>query len=207
MQQPVEDMSHEMFWRQLLRHMVSESPSVVTASVATSLLSDDGQIRLTAQARDKSTFLPAGDATVEARIEGPGSMSESLTLRPEQLKEGTYFADWNATKPGAYLAEVVARHEGKELGRDVVSFRRENGIAESFHREQNRDLLEKLASETGGHYFRARDANRLVDEISYSEAGITARESMDLWNMPIVFLIALLLRGSEWLLRRKWGAV
>jgi len=25
--------------------------------------------------------------------------------------------------------------------------------------------------------------------------------------MPVVFLLALLLRGSEWVLRRKWGVV
>ncbi len=44
-------------------------------------------------------------------------------------------------------------------------------------------------------------------EISFTEAGITARENQDLWDMPIVFLLALALRAGEWLLRRKWGAV
>ena len=29
----------------------------------------------------------------------------------------------------------------------------------------------------------------------------------DLWNMPAVFLLLLLLRSSEWLLRRRWGVV
>ena len=51
-------------------------------------------------------------------------------------------------------AEVTARRGTQELGHDLDHFRRENGVAENFHREQNRDLLEKLASETGGHYFR-----------------------------------------------------
>jgi hypothetical protein len=206
MQQPVEDMSHEMFWRQLLRWVVSETPSRVNASTETALLSDDGKIRLRADVR-QATYLPAGDAIVEARIEGPGGISESLALRPEQLKEGVYSAEWNASKPGSYLAEVTARQGSEEIGRDVVSFRRENGVAENFHREQNRELLEKLASETGGHYFRSQDANRLIDDISYSEAGITGRETKDLWNMPIVFLAAIFLRSAEWLLRRRWGVV
>ena len=43
--------------------------------------------------------------------------------------------------------------------------------------------------------------------ISYSEAGITTRETRDLWDMPVVFLLALTIRASEWLLRRKWGVV
>jgi uncharacterized membrane protein len=206
MQQPVEDMSHEMFWRQLLRWVVSESPSRVNGSVERTLLSDSGQIRLTADVRD-ATYMPANDATVEARVEGPEGISESIVLRPEQRKEGIYSAQWNAPKQGAYLAEVTARRGTQELGHDLISFRRENGVAENFHHEQNRDLLEKLASETGGHYFRSRDAGGLVDDIAYSDAGITARETMDLWNMPIVFLLAIGLRAAEWLLRRRWSVV
>jgi hypothetical protein len=102
---------------------------------------------------------------------------------------------------------VSAKRGQQELGRDVVTFRRENGVAENFHREQNRELLEKLASQTGGRYYRPEDAGRLTQEITYSDAGITVRETKDLWDMPAVFFLALLLRSSEWLLRRKWGVV
>jgi len=86
-------------------------------------------------------------------------------------------------------------------------FRREDGVAENFHLTQNRELLEKLAEQTGGRYYPAARASHLPEDISYSEAGITTRETKDLWDMPVVFLAALLLRGSEWLLRRKWGVV
>jgi len=30
------------------------------------------------------------------------------------------------------------------------------------------------------------------------------RQTLDLWNMPLVFLLLVLLKGSEWLLRRRW---
>ena len=46
-----------------------------------------------------------------------------------------------------------------------------------------------------------------MDDIAYSDAGITARETMDLWNMPIVFLLAIGLRAAEWLFRRRWSVV
>jgi hypothetical protein len=80
-------------------------------------------------------------------------------------------------------------------------------VAEHFRAEQNRELLEKLSSQTGGRYYRPSEIARLGQEINYSEAGITVRETRDLWNMPIIFLAALLLRSGEWLLRRKWGVV
>ena len=105
------------------------------------------------------------------------------------------------------MAEVVVRQGKQEAGRDVLVFRREDGVAENFRTTQNRELLEKLAEQTGGHYYTANRTSRLVEDIAYSEAGITTRETKDLWDMPVVFLAALLLRASEWMLRRKWGAV
>jgi hypothetical protein len=102
---------------------------------------------------------------------------------------------------------VTAAKANEELGRDVLTFARMDGVAENFHTEQNRELLEKLSSQTGGRYWKPQDLSKLPGEISYSEAGITVRDTKDLWNMPVIFLLILLLRSSEWLLRRKWGVV
>jgi hypothetical protein len=33
------------------------------------------------------------------------------------------------------------------------------------------------------------------------------RETRDLWDMPAIFLLLLMLRSGEWLLRRKWGVI
>jgi hypothetical protein len=118
--------------------------------------------------------------------------------------------DWTAEKPGAYLAEVTAESAGnqpQELGRDVLTFQREDGVAENFRTEQNRPLLEQLAAETGGRYWNPSELKNLPRDISYSEAGISVRTTKELWNMPIVFLLLLGLPTCEWLLRRKWGVL
>src|SRR5271166_902924 len=205
MLQPVSDMSHEIFWRQLLRWLVSVTPSRVVASSSKAVVQDEGKVKLRAEVRDL-TYLPTSDATVEAHITGSG-VSQTVELHPDPLKQGSYEADWEAERPGSYVAEIVAQRGKDELGRGVVIVRREDGVAENFHLEQNRELLEKLSSQTGGRYYRPDEVKKLGDEISYSEAGITVRENKDLWDMPIVFFLALLLRSSEWLLRRKWGVV
>ncbi len=119
------------------------------------------------------------------------------SLRPQPLEEGVYSGDWTAEKPGSYVAEIIAGREQEELGRDVLSFRREDGVAENFHTAQNRELLEKLSDQTGGRYYKPDDASKLASDISYSEAGITARETRDLWDMPIVFLLALGIRAER----------
>ena len=48
---------------------------------------------------------------------------------------------------------------------------------------------------------------KLGKDISYSEAGITVRETRDLWDMPVDLPAAAVLRSAEWLLRRKWGVI
>jgi hypothetical protein len=105
------------------------------------------------------------------------------------------------------VTEIIAGREQEEIGHDVLTFRREDGVAENFHTSQNKELLQKLSQQTGGRYYTPAEASKLSKEISYSEAGITARETRDLWDMPVIFLLALGIRASEWLLRRKWGVV
>jgi uncharacterized membrane protein len=200
------DRTHEIFWRQFLRWLVAGTPGPVLSSTPNPVLSDEGSVTLAAEVRDKS-FRSVSDAHVEARILGPGGASTTVELTPKPQEQGAYTAAWNADASGAYLAEIVATRDGEELGRDVVTFRREDGVAENFHTGQNRELLTRLSSETGGRYYAPGETAKLADEIQYSEAGITVRETRDLWDMPAVFLLALMLRSVEWLLRRKWGVV
>jgi uncharacterized membrane protein len=206
MLQPLEDMSHEMFWRQMLRWLVSDTPTRVAASTPRPVLEDDGRVQLRAEVRD-TTYLPTSDAEVQARVVGPDGAAQTVDLHPDSLEQGLYTADTDAGKPGSYVTEITARRGQQELGRGVVTFRRENGVAENFHLEQNRELLEKLSSQTGGRYYRPEEVGRLGEDISYSEAGISIRETKDLWDMPAIFFFALLLCCAEWLLRRRWGVV
>jgi len=209
---PVGDTAHDLFWQQLLRWVVSDAPSRVVASVPSQTLLDSGAITLTADVRD-SNYNPAADAKVEAHILGPSGVSALVEMSPVPDSPGHFQAAWSAPKPGAYLTEITAQrtdaNTGKlaELGRDVLTFQRIDGVAENFHTEQNRELLERLAFQTGGQYWKPADLGKLAASIPYSEAGLTIRDTKGLWDLPLVFLVLLLLRFSEWWLRRKWGVV
>jgi uncharacterized membrane protein len=212
MSSPLGDTAHDLFWQQLLRWLASDTPGHLVASVPAQMLLDNGAVTITAEVRDQQ-YNPAPDAKVEAHILGPSGVSALVEMTPVPDNPGRFQAAWSAPRTGAYLTEVTAQRTDpntrtvKELGRDVLTFQRMDGVAENFHTEQNRDLLERLATQTGGQYWKPADLGKLGSAIPYSQAGVTMRETKDLWDLPLVFLVLLLLRFSEWWLRRKWGIV
>jgi uncharacterized membrane protein len=203
---PHDDKTQPTFWQQILRHLVTDTPGQVTASTPKPVLSDETKVPLRVEVRDKQ-YKPVTDAKVQARFMAPDGASATVELTPQPLEEGIYSGEWTAEKPGTYVADIIAGREQEEIGRDVVTFRREDGVAENFHTSQNRELLEKLSEQTGGRYYKPGEASKLANEISYSEAGISTRETRDLWDMPAIFLLALGILACEWLLRRRWGVV
>jgi hypothetical protein len=61
MSSPVGDTTHDDFWRQLLRWLVTDTPGRVVASVPSQMLFDDGRVQFSADVRDKD-FQPVSDA-------------------------------------------------------------------------------------------------------------------------------------------------
>ena len=74
----------------------------------------------------------------------------TIGYRPVAGQPGLFNAEWKADAPGAYLIETIAKQGETELGRDVLTFQREDGVAENCRAEQNRELLERIATQTGG---------------------------------------------------------
>lgn len=206
MSEALGDPSHNLFFQQLLRWLVADTPGPVIASSSAATLSDTGTLTLTAMVHD-AQFQPARTAHVSAHLTGPANANAVLDMTPSQDVSGQYTATYTAEAAGPYLAEITANDAGKELGRDTLVFQRENGVAEDFHTGANRTLLKQLANDTGGHAWSVSELKDLPRDISYSEAGISVRSTKELWNMPIVFLLLLALPLTEWLLRRKWGIV
>ncbi len=109
-------------------------------------------VPLRVSVRDKKYDTVSG-ATVETTMVRPDGRSDVVQLKPDPLEPGTYAGTYTADKPGTYVAETTAHQDKTDLGRDTLTFRREDGVAENFGAAQNRDLLEKLSSDTGGTYY------------------------------------------------------
>ncbi|MEJ0005780.1 MAG: hypothetical protein WDM77_05185 [Steroidobacteraceae bacterium] len=203
---PLGDPTHSVFWHQMLHWLVADTRGQLDAQVSAGILQDDGHVQLLADVRDKN-YLPAADAVVNARLIGPDRLQADVSLRAVPGLPGRYQTDWTAPAVGTYVADITANQGALSAGRDTIAFQRQDGMAENFHTGQNVALLKSLAADTGGRYWSADDLDGLARAIPFSNAGVSVQKFQDLWNMPALFLTLILLRMTEWLLRRRWGVV
>ena len=63
------------------------------------------------------------------------------------------------------------------------------------------------AEDTGGQVYTRESVSSLPEDITISGAGVTLVEEHDLWDMPAIFLLLVLLMGAEWGFRRVRGLV
>ena len=204
MRMPSTDDSHEIFWRQLMHAVASTAPSRVSVSSERNVYDDERSVRLEAEVRDER-FEPINDATVELQVSPERDAPFSHTMQPSGQNDGRYVATIDAPSTGLYRIEMNARVGNREVGSAVTQVLRNDGVAEHFATYQHRDLLERIAKVTGGRYWPLSKLDGLAGAIPYSKAGIVERQTLDLWNLPIVFLMLLALKLGEWLLRLRWG--
>ncbi len=203
---PVEDRSHESFWQQMLRWLVDGVPTPVTATVARERVDPGTAIRLTATIAD-STYIEVNDAEVIARVTTPTGAIEEVPLGWTVERDGEYAGELRPTEEGEYEVEVVAEREGETLGTSRTYFRAGPGDEEFFGAGRRTAFLQRVAAETGGQAYTPETVSSLPEDVSVTGAGVTLVEDRDLWDMPFLFLLILLLMGSEWGLRRIRGLV
>jgi hypothetical protein len=204
MQLPHEDQRHETFWRQLLQAAATTAPQPVTLTSERVFYGDESTVVLRAEVRDK-TYQPSTDATVSLEVSDGMGPPTAIEMTPVAGERGLYEAAYETTHTGVFRFEAVAKTADEELGRARMAVRREDGVIEHYRVQQNRPLLERLAAATGGSYFAVGDVSRLPEAVSFSEAGSVERQVLELWNIPIAFLLLILLKAGEWLLRLYWG--
>ncbi|HEX6997395.1 MAG TPA: glutamine amidotransferase [Gammaproteobacteria bacterium] len=204
MQLPHEDQRHETFWRQLLQALATGAPRAVTLTADRVFYGDETSVRLRAEVKD-AEFQPADGAKVTVDARRGFAPAGSLELTPVPGERGVYEGTFEAPEPGVYRFEARAERDGETLGTARFAVRRQDGVTEHFGVQQNRALLERLAAATGGTYFTLDELDELPEAVRFSEAGIIERQILELWSMPIFFLLLLALKGGEWLLRLFWG--
>ena len=195
----VEDLSHETFWRQVLRWLVSDVPD-----------------RVEVMAPDESG--PGEGLVVRAAVSDPGYLrANGASAQATVGTGGSVPLEWAADHDGEYRTTVVPDGDGVQeirvravVGRDTLVsepayVRVSSPTAEFFGAAMRPGLLRQVAEETGGRYYALADAVQVARDIVYSASGATVIERHDLWDMPALFVLLLTVLAVEWVWRRRRG--
>jgi hypothetical protein len=202
----LDDMTHETFWRQLLRWLVSYVPETVVASLAEDRISPNEPAQITAEVQDE-TYLRVNNAEVVARVTAPSGTEREISMDWAVDADGEYRASFVPEETGLHTVTVTARKNGEFIGEHVTYTAAEDLPTEYFDAEMRAPLLQRIAEQTGGRFYTPETVATLPEDVSFTESGTTVIEERDLWDMPAIFLLLLGLVGSEWVLRRRRGLV
>ena len=201
---PLEDMTHENLWRQLLRWLVSGVPGPVTVSVSSPRTAPGSAVTILATVTD-ATYLKVNDAQVVAHVKDPSGAERALPLEWTVGKDGEYGARFTPPDKGAYEVRVEAARAGQALGRETAQVQAADLATEYFGAEMRRPLLERIAEETGGRFYTPQTVSALAEDVKYGGGGATVQETKPLWDMPALFLAIVALVSVEWAYRKSRG--
>jgi uncharacterized membrane protein len=201
---PLEDQSHQTFWRQILRWLVSYVPDRLNVATERDRVARGEGVELVASVED-DRYLGINNTNVLAEVIDPTGASAELQMEWSVERDGEYGAGFVPHENGIYEIHVSAFSEGALSGTDTTYVQVGELDTEFYDAEMRAAPLRRIAEETDGRFYSIDDVSTLADDITFSESGTTVIEQRDLWDMPIVFFSLVLLLGGEWSYRRTRG--
>lgn len=190
-------------WRQLVRWLVSD----VTAAVETSAepSSSAGTMRIVTDVRDE-TFAALDGADVKLQVETPENETVEIAAIPDVDQAGRYTAEfWPRTEGGYRVKAVVTAPDGTEIGVAETGWATDAAGEEFKRLGTHRELLESIASESGGRVVDSDELAEFASSLSTGTAPVTERWVFPLWHRPWILALAIMCLCGEWGIRRWKG--
>jgi uncharacterized membrane protein len=201
---PLEDMTHENIWRQLLRWLVDGVPGPVEVHTTAERVEAGEPVTVLADVVD-DTFVELNDAQVIGKVTTPGGAIIDVPMQWTGERNGQYRGTFVTAEQGMYGARVEASRASKPLGVGETHVRAAPGDAEYFDATMHEARLRRIAEDTGGKFYNTETLTALPEDLKYTGRGVTTVEERDLWHMPIVLFLLIALTGAEWAYRRAVG--
>lgn len=203
---PSEDDSNERFWRQVAKWLTTAPKSSLKLDIAKTEYTLKEPVVIEVTAMDK-TFTLTNDAKLRAILVDETGTRKELQLEQVLGKDGLYTARFIPNRYGEYTVTATGTLNGENLGKQQGLFEVKPSYAEFSDAALNIPLLTKLADMSGGKYYPVAEANQLVNQISLVESATSQITDIDIWDLPLIFGMILMLLGLEWFLRKRGGLV
>ncbi len=192
-------------WRQIVRWLVADVPRRIELDARRELGDPGMPVAVRVRVRDPE-YKPLDNAAVELTITPPDGKELKLSADAGDSEAGLYVAKYVPRQPGVYRVHAaVTAADGSAVG-DATAGWTAQPAADEFRRlAPNRDLLARIARETGGEVIPMDGLDRFVADLPTREVPSMEPWAHPLWHHTAVFLLVFLCLTAEWGLRRWKG--
>jgi uncharacterized membrane protein len=200
----LEDQTHELLWRQLLRWLVESVPARLSLDLSAQRIHAGGIVRLRSEVLG-ADFKAQRAAQPRAVLTAPDGSEQTVLLRPQLSRPGVYEGELRLAEPGEYLARVELDDAGqvtRSLETRLLVTRTGN---EYYNSEMNEALLRNIADASNGDFFNPQERDKLIRALDKNSRATPVLLRLELWDMPALFLLLVALLCGEWMYRRWRG--
>ncbi|MCB9653453.1 MAG: hypothetical protein H6729_04875 [Deltaproteobacteria bacterium] len=148
---------------------------------------------------------PSGDdPSGDAHADNAGAV-DRLQTRLETGADGRATFAFHAVPPGTYALRVEANKGRERVGRAEEPLIVEAADVETQAPFPRTELLRALADASGGQYRDVGDGFPAIELRDPERVEVDRSQRVPLWNTFMAVITLLLVAGSEWWLRRRWG--
>ena len=183
----VDDMTHETYWRRMLRWLVDGVPDQVVVDLPQDRVQPDETVMVLAAVGD-ANFEELNNSSVVASVTHPDGDFTDLPMEWTAEKDGEYRTSFTPTAEGFYEVHVEAMSGDEVIGDDTAYIQVAPSDVEYYDSTMRSSLLERIAEETGGRFYTPDTVSSLADDIQYVGGGVTVVEEHDLWDMPALLV-------------------
>ena len=198
--------SPERFWRQVAKWLTTAPKEHIKLDVAKTAYALKEPVVIEVTATDQQ-FQLTNNAKIRAVVLDETGKRRELKFEQVLGKDGRYTARFIPNRYGEYTVTVTGTLDGENLGEQQTLFEVKTSYAEFSNAELNVALLKTLADGSGGKYYTMEEAPQLVNQIPLVESATSKITDVDIWDMPLIFGLVIVLLGFEWFLRKRGGLV
>jgi len=194
----------DLFWRRMLRWLVSGGEFLPGQDVALSIARFPENLGEAVRIEVRLKYPPQGETQATLIVIGPDDKPQHVPLDRSAEEQGLLWASFEPQQQGVY--RVRLHTPGMTPHEQETRFCAYDYSPERIQTAADPVAMRDLAETSGGRTIDPARPDELFDFLEESHPTAEAQRRTEfIWDRPWVFLVIVLALGLEWFLRRRMG--
>lgn len=201
-----EDDSHQRIWRQSLRWLAQDAPARVSISFDRQFYNAGDEVVVSATVLD-AEYEPDNNALLYLQRTDPLGDVSDVAMTWDIDDNGVYRSRFNADAEGIHRVLVdVASAAGTGIETEKqAAFVVTPSLREYNNAGLDSAMLSRIADASGGRYYDLPQIRQLVNDIEHVPGAFSREVQEDLWDLPFLLALLIVLMSLDWMARRYRG--